>query len=189
MIRAIYWLTPIALPGHLPYLIYSKALGSTTNYLFLFRFAVSSLVIMGKHAVKSEIHTVGIRLPGTYRVKITAQNPSCLQEAWGPWGLILSTEAAFTRTFTFWCVGHPRHCVYPMVYSYHSSENVIWKCNQRRSQSRILFSGLLLHIHRFKFQNFQGKDLFSESHIYISKLPCPFHIASIVNILCPKGSD
>ena len=64
--KVIYWLTPIVSLS-LSYLIYSKALGSTTNpSIFVSALLGLIFVMMGNYMPKLKVnHTVGIRLPWT----------------------------------------------------------------------------------------------------------------------------
>lgn len=66
MVRVIYWLTPIVSLS-ISYLIYSKALGSTTNpSVFVSALLGLIFVMMGNYMPKLKVnHTVGIRLPWT----------------------------------------------------------------------------------------------------------------------------
>ena len=66
MVKVIYWLIPIVSLSVF-YLIYSKALGSTTNpSVFVSALLGLIFVIMGNYMPKLKVnHTVGIRLPWT----------------------------------------------------------------------------------------------------------------------------
>ena len=66
MVKVIYWLIPIVSLSVF-YLIYSKALGSTTNPSIVVSALLGLIfVIMGNYMPKLKVnHTVGIRLPWT----------------------------------------------------------------------------------------------------------------------------
>ena len=95
MIRAIYWLTPIV-SFSTSYLIYSKALGSTTNpSVFVSVLLGLIFVIMGNYMPKLKVnHTVGIRLPWTLQSEDNWQKTHRLAgKLWVIGGLILLLEA------------------------------------------------------------------------------------------------
>ena len=93
--KVIYWLTPIVSLGVF-YLIYSKALGSTTNPS-VFASALLGLifVIMGNYMPKLKVnHTVGIRLPWTLQSEDNWHKTHRLAgKLWVLGGLILLLEA------------------------------------------------------------------------------------------------
>ena len=95
MARVIYWLTPIVSLSVF-YLIYSKALGSTTNPS-IFASALLGLifVIMGNYMPKLKVnHTVGIRLPWTLQSEDNWHKTHRLAgKLWVLGGLILLIEA------------------------------------------------------------------------------------------------
>ena len=93
--KVIYWLTPIVSLGVF-YLIYSKALGSTTNPS-IFASALLGLifVMMGNYMPKLKVnHTVGIRLPWTLQSEDNWHKTHRLAgKLWVLGGLILLLEA------------------------------------------------------------------------------------------------
>ena len=93
--KVIYWLTPIVSLSVF-YLIYSKALGSTTNPS-IFASALLGLifVIMGNYMPKLKVnHTVGIRLPWTLQSEDNWHKTHRLAgKLWVLGGLILLIEA------------------------------------------------------------------------------------------------
>ena len=93
--KVIYWLTPIVSLGVF-YLIYSKALGSTTNPS-IFASALLGLifVMMGNYMPKLKVnHTVGIRLPWTLQSEDNWDKTHRLAgKLWVLGGLILLLEA------------------------------------------------------------------------------------------------
>ena len=93
--KVIYWLTPIVSLGVF-YLIYSKALGSTTNPS-IFASALLGLifVMMGNYMPKLKVnHTVGIRLPWTLQSEDNWHKTHRLAgKLWVLGGLILLIEA------------------------------------------------------------------------------------------------
>ena len=93
--KVIYWLTPIVSLGVF-YLIYSKALGSTTNPS-IFASALLGLifVMMGNYIPKLKVnHTVGIRLPWTLQSEDNWHKTHRLAgKLWVLGGLILLIEA------------------------------------------------------------------------------------------------
>ena len=93
--KVIYWLTPIVSLGVF-YLIYSKALGSTTNPS-IFASALLGLifVMMGNYMPKLKVnHTVGIRLPWTLQSEDNWHKTHRLAgKLWVLGGLILLFEA------------------------------------------------------------------------------------------------
>lgn len=93
--KVIYWLTPIVSLGVF-YLIYSKALGSTTNPS-IFASALLGLifVMMGNYMPKLKVnHTVGIRLPWTLQSEDNWHKTHRLAgKLWVVGGLILLLES------------------------------------------------------------------------------------------------
>ena len=93
--KVIYWLTPIVSLGVF-YLIYSKALGSTTNPS-VFASALLGLifVMMGNYMPKLKVnHTVGIRLPWTLQSEDNWHKTHRLAgKLWVLGGLLLLLEA------------------------------------------------------------------------------------------------
>ena len=93
--KVIYWLTPIV-SLVVFYLIYSKALGSTTNPS-IFASALLGLifVMMGNYMPKLKVnHTVGIRLPWTLQSEDNWHKTHRLAgKLWVLGGLILLLEA------------------------------------------------------------------------------------------------
>lgn len=95
MARVIYWLTPIVSLS-ISYLIYSKALGSTTNpSVFVSALLGLIFVIMGNYIPKLKVnHTVGIRLPWTLQSEENWYKTHRLAgKLWFLGGLILLLEA------------------------------------------------------------------------------------------------
>ena len=95
MIRVIYWLTPIVSLS-ISYLIYSKALGSTTNpSVFVSALLGLIFVIMGNYMPKLKVnHTVGVRLPWTLQSEDNWHKTHRLAgKLWVIGGLILLLEA------------------------------------------------------------------------------------------------
>ena len=93
--KVIYWLTPIVSLSVF-YLIYSKALGSTTNPS-IFASALLGLifVMMGNYMPKLKVnHTVGIRLPWTLQSEDNWNKTHRLAgKLWVVGGLILLLES------------------------------------------------------------------------------------------------
>ena len=95
IVRVIYWLTPIVSLS-VSYLIYSKALGSTTNpSIVVSAFLGLIFVIMGNYMPKLKVnHTVGIRLPWTLQSEDNWHKTHRLAgKLWVIGGLILLIEA------------------------------------------------------------------------------------------------
>lgn len=95
MVRVIYWLTPIVSLS-ISYLIYSKALGSTTNpSVFVSALLGLIFVIMGNYMPKLKVnHTVGVRLPWTLQSEDNWHKTHRLAgKLWVIGGLILLLEA------------------------------------------------------------------------------------------------
>ena len=93
--KVIYWLTPIVSLS-LSYLIYSKALGSTTNpSIFVSALLGLIFVMMGNYMPKLKVnHTVGIRLPWTLQSEDNWHKTHRLAgRLWVLGGLILLLEA------------------------------------------------------------------------------------------------
>lgn len=93
--KVIYWLTPIVSLSVF-YLIYSKALGSTTNpSVFVSALLGLIFVIMGNYMPKLKVnHTVGIRLPWTLQSEDNWHKTHRLAgKLWVLGGLILLLEA------------------------------------------------------------------------------------------------
>ena len=93
--KVIYWLTPIVSLSVF-YLIYSKALGSTTNpSVFVSALLGLIFVIMGNYMPKLKVnHTVGIRLPWTIQSEDNWHKTHRLAgKLWVLDGLILLLEA------------------------------------------------------------------------------------------------
>ena len=93
--KVIYWLTPIVSLSVF-YLIYSKALGSTTNpSIFVSALLGLIFVIMGNYMPKLKVnHTVGIRLPWTLQSEDNWHKTHRLAgKLWVLGGLILLIEA------------------------------------------------------------------------------------------------
>ena len=95
MIKVIYWLIPIVSLSVL-YLIYSKALGSTTNpSIFVSALLGLIFVMMGNYMPKLKVnHTVGIRLPWTLQSEDNWHKTHRLAgKLWVVGGLILLLES------------------------------------------------------------------------------------------------
>ena len=95
MVKVIYWLIPIVSLSVF-YLIYSKALGSTTNpSVFVSALLGLIFVIMGNYMPKLKVnHTVGIRLPWTLQSEDNWHKTHRLAgKLWVLGGLILLLEA------------------------------------------------------------------------------------------------
>ena len=93
--KVIYWLTPIVSLS-LSYLIYSKALGSTTNpSIFVSALLGLIFVMMGNYMPKLKVnHTVGIRLPWTLQSEDNWHKTHRLAgKLWVLGGLILLLDA------------------------------------------------------------------------------------------------
>lgn len=124
MIRAIYWLTPIVSLST-SYLIYSKALGSTTNpSVFVSVLLGLIFVIMGNYMPKLKVnHTVGIRLPWTLQSEDNWHKTHRLAgKLWVLGGLILLLEAGLQFALSYVLVLVILAIVFiPMMYSYQLS--------------------------------------------------------------------
>ena len=93
--KVIYWLTPIVSLSVF-YLIYSKALGSTTNpSIFASALLGIIFVMMGNYMPKLKVnHTVGIRLPWTLQSEDNWHKTHRLAgKLWVVGGLILLLES------------------------------------------------------------------------------------------------
>ena len=93
--KVIYWLTPIVSLSVF-YLIYSKALGSTTNpFIFVSALLGLIFVMMGNYMPKLKVNqTVGIRLPWTLQSEDNWHKTHRLAgKLWVLGGLILLIEA------------------------------------------------------------------------------------------------
>ena len=93
--KVIYWLTPIVSLS-VCYLIYSKALGSTTNpSIFVSALLGLIFVMMGNYMPKLKVnHTVGIRLPWTLQSEDNWHKTHRLAgKLWVVGGLILLLES------------------------------------------------------------------------------------------------
>ena len=95
MVKVNHWLTPIVSLS-ISYLIYSKALGSTTNpSVFVSVLLGLIFVIMGNYMPKLKVnHTVGIRLPWTLQSEDNWHKTHRLAgKLWVLGGLILLLDA------------------------------------------------------------------------------------------------
>ena len=95
MVKVIYWLIPIV-SLIVSYLIYSKALGSTTNpSVFVSALLGLIFLIMGNYMPKLKVnHTVGIRLPWTLQSEDNWHKTHRLAgKLWVVGGLILLLES------------------------------------------------------------------------------------------------
>ena len=95
MLKVIYWLTPVVSLS-ISYLIYSKALGSTTNpSVFVSALLGLIFVIIGNYMPKLKVnHTVGIRLPWTLQSEDNWHKTHRLAgKLWVVGGLILLLES------------------------------------------------------------------------------------------------
>ena len=122
--KVIYWLTPIVSLSVF-YLIYSKALGSTTNPS-IFASALLGLifVMMGNYMPKLKVnHTVGIRLPWTLQSEDNWHKTHRLAgKLWVFGGLILLLEAGLQFALSYVLVLVILVIVFiPVVYSYQLS--------------------------------------------------------------------
>lgn len=122
--KVIYWLTPIVSLS-LSYLIYSKALGSTTNpSIFVSALLGLIFVMMGNYMPKLKVnHTVGIRLPWTLQSEDNWHKTHRLAgKLWVLGGLILLLEAGLQFALSYVLVlVILAIVVIPMVYSYQLS--------------------------------------------------------------------
>ena len=124
MVRVIYWLTPIVSLS-ISYLIYSKALGSTTNpSVFVSALLGLIFVIMGNYMPKLKVnHTVGIRLPWTLQSEDNWHKTHRLAgKLWVLGGLILLLEAGLQFAISYVLVLVILAIVFiPVMYSYQLS--------------------------------------------------------------------
>ena len=124
MVRVIYWLIPIV-SLIVSYLIYSKALGSTTNpSVFVSALLGLIFVIMGNYMPKLKVnHTVGIRLPWTLQSEDNWHKTHRLAgKLWVLGGLILLLEAGLQFALSYVLVLVILAIVFiPMMYSYQLS--------------------------------------------------------------------
>ena len=124
MVKVIYWLIPIV-SLIVSYLIYSKALGSTTNpSVFVSALLGLIFVIMGNYMPKLKVnHTVGIRLPWTLQNEDNWHKTHRLAgKLWVIGGLILLLEACLQFALSYVLVLVILAIVFiPMMYSYQLS--------------------------------------------------------------------
>ena len=124
MVRVIYWLTPVVSLS-ISYLIYSKALGSTTNpSVFVSVLLGLIFVIMGNYMPKLKVnHTVGIRLPWTLQSEDNWHKTHRLAgKLWVLGGLILLLEAGLQYALSYVLVLIILTIVLiPILYSYQLS--------------------------------------------------------------------
>ena len=124
MVKVNHWLTPIVSLS-ISYLIYSKALGSTTNpSVFVSVLLGLIFVIMGNYMPKLKVnHTVGIRLPWTLQNEDNWHKTNRLAgKLWVLGGLILLLEAGLQFALSYVLVLVILAIVFiPMVYSYQLS--------------------------------------------------------------------
>ena len=122
--KVIYWLTPIVSLS-ISYLIYSKALGSTTNpSIFVSALLGLIFVIMGNYMPKLKVnHTVGIRLPWTLQSEDNWHKTHRLAgKLWVLGGLILLLEAGLQFAISYVLVLVLLAIVLiPVMYSYQLS--------------------------------------------------------------------
>ena len=122
--KVIYWLTPIVSLS-LSYLIYSKALGSTTNPSIVVSALLGLIfVIMGNYMPKLKVnHTVGIRLPWTLQSEDNWHKTHRLAgKLWVLGGLILLLEAGLQYALSYVLVLIILAIVLiPILYSYQLS--------------------------------------------------------------------
>ena len=124
MVKVIYWLIPIV-SLIVSYLIYSKALGSTTNPSVFVSVLVGLIfVIMGNYMPKLKVnHTVGIRLPWTLQNEDNWHKTHRLAgKLWVLGGLILLLEAGLQFALSYVLVLVILAIVLiPVMYSYQLS--------------------------------------------------------------------
>ena len=122
--KVIYWLTPIVSLS-LSYLIYSKALGSTTNpSIFVSALLGLIFVMMGNYMPKLKVnHTVGIRLPWTLQSEDNSHKTHRLAgKLWVLGGLILLLDAGLHFALSYVLVLVILAIVpIPILYSYQIS--------------------------------------------------------------------
>lgn len=124
MVKVNHWLTPIVSLS-ISYLIYSKALGSTTNpSVFVSVLLGLIFVIMGNYMPKLKVnHTVGIRLPWTLQSEDNWHKTHRLAgKLWVLGGLILLLEAGLQFALSYVLVLVILAIVLiPVMYSYQLS--------------------------------------------------------------------
>ena len=124
MVKVIYWLIPIV-SLIVSYLIYSKALGSTTNpSVFVSALLGLIFLIIGNYMPKLKVnHTVGIRLPWTLQSEDNWHKTHRLAgKLWVLGGLILLLEAGLQFAISYVLVLVILTIVFiPMMYSYQLS--------------------------------------------------------------------
>ena len=124
MLKVIYWLIPIV-SLIVSYLIYSKALGSTTNpSVFVSALLGLIFLIIGNYMPKLKVnHTVGIRLPWTLQSEDNWHKTHRLAgKLWVLGGLILLLEAGLQFAISYVLVLVILTIVFiPMMYSYQLS--------------------------------------------------------------------
>ena len=124
MVKVIYWLIPIV-SLIVSYLIYSKALGSTTNpSVFVSALLGLIFLIMGNYMPKLKVnHTVGIRLPWTLQSEDNWHKTHRLAgKLWVLGGLILLLEAGLQFALSYVLVLVLLAIVFiPVMYSYQLS--------------------------------------------------------------------
>lgn len=124
MVKVIYWVIPIVSLSSF-YLIYSKALGSTTNPSIVVSALLGLiLVIMGNYMPKLKVnHTVGIRLPWTLQSEDNWHKTHRLAgKLWVLGGLILLLEAGLQFALSYVLVLVILAIVFiPVMYSYQLS--------------------------------------------------------------------
>lgn len=122
--KVIYWLAPI-ISLSLSYLIYSKALGSTTNpSIFVSALLGLIFVMMGNYMPKLKVnHTVGIRLPWTLQSEDNWHKTHRLAgKLWVLGGLILLLDAGLQFAVPYVMEGVILAIVLiPILYSYKMS--------------------------------------------------------------------
>ena len=155
MVKVIYWLIPIV-SLIVSYLIYSKALGSTTNpSVFVSVLLGLIFVIMGNTTCLSWkwITRLESVCPGPYRVKITsfpkpiAGGRGCgSSEGWSAsypelWASILCF-------LMYWCWSSSLLCLSCMMHSLSikSEKSLVWKTTRRSSCEPFLFRLFCLFI-------------------------------------------
>ena len=124
MVKVIYWLIPIV-SLIVSYLIYSKALDSTTNPSIVVSALLGLIfVIMGNYMPKLKVnHTVGIRLPWTLQSEDNWHKTHRLAgKLWVIGGLILLIEAGIQFAVPYVMVIVILTIVFiPILYSYQLS--------------------------------------------------------------------
>lgn len=124
MVKVIYWLIPIV-SLIVSYLIYSKALGSTTNpSVFVSALLGLIFLIIGNYMPKLKVnHTVGIRLPWTLQSEDNWHKTHRLAgKLWVLGGLILLLEAGLQFAISYVLVLVILTIVLiPVMYSYQLS--------------------------------------------------------------------